>query len=248
MKTIDFSYFIERYNAGEMNDAEKQWFRKELEGNVKLRDEVDLRARADKVLVNHPSLLLRSKLREIERQRAEAVTPKNSGKHSAIRYAAVISVFILLGSFFLFNGRNLQSDEIIEKFKTPYEGISASRSQENIINDDYKTALDYYNISDFSTAAMYFSKVLKDYPGDMESVMFFGVSNFEEKNYPVATESFAEVVDNNDNLYIEDAQWYLALCYIQTDEQSKAVQQLEMIRNSESFYKKEARKVLRRIK
>jgi trehalose-6-phosphatase len=82
----------------------------------------------------------------------------------------------------------------------------------------------------------------------MESVMFYGVSNFEEKNYPIAEKSFAEVVDNNDNLYIEDAQWYLALCYVQTDEQSKAVQQLEMIRNSESFYKKEARKVLRRIK
>ena len=30
MKTIDFSYFIERYNAGEMDDAEKEWFRNEL--------------------------------------------------------------------------------------------------------------------------------------------------------------------------------------------------------------------------
>ena len=36
MKTIDFSYFIERYNAGEMNDDEKQWFRKELEGNLQI--------------------------------------------------------------------------------------------------------------------------------------------------------------------------------------------------------------------
>ena len=32
MKTIDFSYFIERYNAGEMSDAEKEWFQKELKG------------------------------------------------------------------------------------------------------------------------------------------------------------------------------------------------------------------------
>jgi len=247
MKTIDFSYFIERYNAGEMNDAEKQWFLKELDGNDKLRDEVELRAKADKVLVNHPSLMLRNKLFEIERQRAEAVIPKNSGKNSAIRYAAMVSVFILLGSLLLYNGRNLQPGEIIEKFKTPYEGISASRSQENIVNDDYKTALDYYNINDFSTAAVYFSKVLKNDPGDMESVMFFGVSNFEEKNYPIAEKSFAEVVDNNDNLYIEDAQWYLALCYIQTGEKAKAVQQLTSIRNSESLYRKNAGRVLRRM-
>ena len=38
MKTIDFSYFIERYNAGEMSESEKQWFLKELEGNEKLRN------------------------------------------------------------------------------------------------------------------------------------------------------------------------------------------------------------------
>ena len=37
MKTIDFSYFIERYNAGEMSDAEKLWFEKELEGDKNLQ-------------------------------------------------------------------------------------------------------------------------------------------------------------------------------------------------------------------
>jgi len=37
MKTIDFSYFIERYNANEMSDAERTWFRKELDGNDQLR-------------------------------------------------------------------------------------------------------------------------------------------------------------------------------------------------------------------
>ncbi len=40
MKTIDFSYFIERYLADEMSEAEKNWFQKELEGNERLRREV----------------------------------------------------------------------------------------------------------------------------------------------------------------------------------------------------------------
>jgi len=248
MKTIDFSYFIERYNTGEMNDAEKQWFRKELEGNEKLREEVELRFRTDKVLMNHPSLLLRSKLREIERQRAEALTVKNPRKHSTIKYAAVISAFVLLGSFFLYNGRNLSGNEIIEKFSTRFEGISPSRSLESITNDDYKTGLDYYNIHDYSTAASYFSKVLKNNPADMESTMLYSVSKFEEKDYPVAKQSFTTIVDNNSNLYIEDAQWYLALCFIQTDEQDRAIEQLNMIINSESIYRKEARKVLKKIR
>ena len=82
----------------------------------------------------------------------------------------------------------------------------------------------------------------------MESTMLYGVSNFEDKNYPVAKQSFTSIVVNNDNYYIEDAQWYLALCYIQTNEQSKAVDQLIIIRNSNSIYSNDARKVLRRIR
>ena len=73
MKTIDFSYFIERYNAGEMDEAEKEWFRKELEGNEKLRREVELRSRTDMILKDRDIMNLRNKLNAIEKQRKEPV-------------------------------------------------------------------------------------------------------------------------------------------------------------------------------
>ncbi len=248
MKTIDFSYFIEKYNAGEMDDAEKQWFQRELESNSNLRDEVQLRAKTEMVLTDYASLQLRKKLRVIEKQRAEAIPSRNRRRQSPIRYAAVITIFILLGSLLLFIGKNLTADQILDRFHKPYEGIAASRSPESIADDNYKTALDYYNIHDYSTAAFFFSKVLKKNPGDMESTMLYGVSNFEEKNFPVAEQSFTDILVNNDNYYIEDAQWYLALCYIQTNEKTKAIEQLTIIRNSESIYSKDARKILRRIR
>ena len=73
MKTIDFSYFIERYNANEMSDTEKQWFLRELEGNEKLRNEVNLRKRTDEILSNQNVMSLRSKLSEIERGEKKSV-------------------------------------------------------------------------------------------------------------------------------------------------------------------------------
>jgi tetratricopeptide (TPR) repeat protein len=248
MKTIDFSYFIERYNADEMNEAEKQWFRKELEGNCKLREEVELRSKTDMVLNDQAAFLLRNKLRDIERKRSEAITSKHDGKHSALKYAAVVTLFIVLGSLFMLNRRNLPDNEIFDRYYKPYEGISASRSLESKANSDYLTAMDYYKIHDYSNAALYFTKALRSNPMDMESTMFNGVSNFEEKNYPVAKQSFNKVIDNNDNYFIEDAQWYLAWCYIQTNEPALAVEQLNMIKNSESIYRKDARKILKRIK
>jgi hypothetical protein len=78
MKTIDYPYFIERFNAGEMSTSEKQWFLKEIEGNDNLRKEVELRRQTDAILRNQNVMSLRNKLADIESQRKAPVT---SGKH-----------------------------------------------------------------------------------------------------------------------------------------------------------------------
>ncbi|OFY62297.1 MAG: hypothetical protein A2V64_05470 [Bacteroidetes bacterium RBG_13_43_22] len=249
MKTIDFSYFIERYNAGEMNEAERAWFLKELDNNEKLRKEVELRKKTDMVLKNHNVIQLRNKLSEIERKRAAEKPVKNPVKRMSLRYAAVITGFILVGSITLyFNGRSLTNDEILDRFYKSYEVTSPSRSQQAILNSDYSTAIEYYNVHDYRNAALYFNKVLDNDPKYMESTMLHGISNFEVKNYPDAKSSFIKVIDNNDNLFIEDAQWYLALCYLRTDNQDKAAEHLNGIISSESIYKKDARRIMRKMK
>jgi tetratricopeptide (TPR) repeat protein len=250
MKTIDFSYFIERYNAGEMNEAEKLWFQKELEGNPKLRQEVTLRKKTDQALMNHGALELRNKLIEIEKRRAAAIPVKSHKKNSTstLRYAAVITGLILIGSFLLFKGKSLTNNEIIDQYYKPYEVVSGSRSLQVVTNSDYSRALEYYNIHDYRNAALYFSKVLNEDPKYIESAMFNGVSNYEAKNYPVAKQEFMKVLDNNNNLFMEDARWYLALCYIQTSDKGKATEQLMTIKNSSSIYSKDARKILKRMK
>jgi tetratricopeptide (TPR) repeat protein len=248
MKTIDFSYFIERYNAGEMNEAEKQWFRKELEGNEKLRQEVDLRRKTDAVLKNQDLINLRNKLNMIEKKRESDVPAKRPVKPVNMKYAAAIVGLAILGGVTLFSGRNFSNDEILNRFYKPYETTTSSRSDLAVINSDYNTALDYYKIHDFRNAAIYFSKALENEPGNMQSALLNGISNFEINNYPEAKHSFVKVIDDNKNLFINHAQWYLALCYIKTDELVKAREQLAVIEKSRSIYKNDAKKILRKLK
>ena len=147
-----------------------------------------------------------------------------------------------------FTGKSLSTDEVISRYYTPYEGITGMRSGKTVVNTDYITALDYYNIRDYRNAAHYFSKVVSNDPRYIESTMFYGVSNYEIKNFPEAEQSFRKVIGNNENLYLDDAQWYLALCYIQTGELVSALNQLELIKKSESIYSSDAKKILRKIK
>jgi tetratricopeptide (TPR) repeat protein len=248
MKTIDFSYFIERYNAGEMNEAERAWFEKELISNPDLRNEVELRRHTDKILENQTIIQLRNKLALIESSRSVPDPVSHPSKRLTMKYAAIIAGLILIGSLVILSRKPLSGDEVLAKVYTPYEVTESSRSIQAASNSDYTKAIEYYNVHDYRNAAMYFSKVIENDPRNMELTMLYGVSNFEESNYPEAERSFKKVSENDNSLYVEDAEWYLALCYLKTDEKAKAVDQFTSIKNSGGIYRKNARKILRRIK
>ncbi len=246
MKTIDFSYFIERFIAGDMDETEKKWFLKEMEGNQGLRHEVDIRMKTDKILEKQDILNLRRKLARIESERA-GVTP--AIKRGRIKYAAAIALLIIVsgGAILLTSRTTLTGDQIIERYYNRYEAAASTRSGMESNNPEFNLALDYYKIHDYKNAAILFSKVINNEPGDMHSTFLNGVSNFEISNYPEAKSSFSRVIANDDNLFIDHAEWYLALCYIRTGEMEKAKDQLRKIIGTESIYRKEARQVLRRL-
>jgi len=248
MKTIDFSYFIERFNAGEMDESEKQWFLTELDNNENLRKEVELRNKTDAILKNKDLMNLRNKLNEIEKRRAAAEPVKKPGRALNVRYAALIAGIVIIAGISIIPNRKMSSDEIIEQYYKPYEATTASRSDAVAGNMDYAIALEYYNIHDYRNAAIYFNRVIENEPENMYSVLLSGISNFEINNYPEAEGSFLKVIANNNNYYIDHAQWYLALCYIRTDQKILAGEQLAIIEKSRTIYRKDAKKILRSLK
>ncbi len=248
MKTNDFSYLIERYNAGDMSENEKIRFEKELEGNKKLQYEVNLSRKTDEILKNQSVVSLRRKLQEIESRRTVNVPVRTRKLPVYIRYAAIAAILIAVGSITLFTGRNMTGDEIIDRYYKAYEPPTVSRSGVAAANNDFTLALQYYNTRNYEKAVALFNKILKSNPRDMQTALLNGVSNFEDKRYPDAKESFATVINDNNNLFIESAKWYLALCYVKTDEKDKAIRQLEMIKNEGGIYKNDAKKIIRKLK
>lgn len=248
MKTKDFSYFIERYNALEMSDSERQWFLMEMEGNEQLKKEVDLRRQTDDILKKQAVMSLRHKLSEIDRDRFERKRSRTLSRMSVIRYAALFAGVVVVTSLILFSGQSLTSEEIVSQFYKSYEAPSAQRSVNSEANPNYILGLKYYNDRDYSNAASQFAKVLESNPYDMQSHMLSGVSSMEEKQYNEAKISFNTVIDDNNNLFIESARWYLALCYVKTEDKERASQLLLLIKNDGGLYSKDAKKVLRKLK
>jgi tetratricopeptide (TPR) repeat protein len=248
MKTMDFSYFIERYNAGEMSDSEKQWFQKELDENVNLRNEVKLRKRTDEVLEKQNIISLRTKLSVIEEGRKSNSRIRITSKPVYLKFAAVIAGLILIGGISLFSGKNLNSDEIINRYYKAYDFPATQRSGLSASNTDFASALVYYNSQEYAKAAILFNKVLEVNPKDMQSEFLVGISNIGDKKFPEAKKSFGRVIDNDNSYFVDAAKWYLAFCYLNTDEKDKAIKQFEIIGKDGSIYSKRAKKIIRSIK
>jgi TolA-binding protein len=246
MKTIDFTYYIERYNAGEMSDPERIWFEKELEANGNLRNEVELRKKTDEVLKNRDIISLRNKLSSIEMTRKERAVTKPQ-KQLYLSFAASIAVLAIVGSIIIFADNNLSSGDIMKHYYEEYKPASGQRSAGSVKNELFTQGLECFQTHDYRNAALYFSKVIESEPNDMYATLLNGISNFEDSKYGDAKKSFGTVIDDNKNLYIDQAQWYLALCYIQTQEKQKAIQILKIISDEGGFYAKKSKKILRKI-
>jgi TolA-binding protein len=243
MKTIDFSYFIESYNAGEMSQTEKAWFLKELEGNELLQQEVRLRERSDKILQRQDIFSLREKLNSIEKSRNEEVVKNRKLKSPRFRYAAIFAGLLALGSLLFYSYKPQSPETIYKQYYSTYENSGTSRSGEITFIE----ALDHFNKKEFAKARDGFEAYLKLNPGSTKFELLKGVSNMEIRNFPDAEISFNKIIDKGSSLYEEDARWYLAMCYVATSQKTSARDQLRKITSSESIYKSKAKRILRHL-
>ena len=191
MKTIDFSYFIEKYNAGEMDQPEKAWFEKELEGNESLQKEVLLRKKADIILERHDIISLRNKLASIEKSRKEVLEKPLKLKTPRFRTAAIIAGLVVIGSLLFFSFKPQSPETIYQKYYQVYNYPGTSRS----LGTSFDEAVGYFNKKEFGKALEGFQAYLKSNPGSVEYQFLSGVSYIEIRNFPDAELSFNKVIN-----------------------------------------------------
>jgi TolA-binding protein len=247
MKTLDYSYFIERYNCGEMDTIEQNWFEKELSGNDSLQNEVKLRKRVDNAMIRHDLIDLRNKLASLEKMRKEKEVAASGRRGVGVKFAAAIAALLIIGgALLIFTGASPQ--KLYQKNFTAYNYSSSTRSGAVNSNTDFTEALQLYLNGDYRNAAARFRSYLEKVPGQMDAHLMYGVSEMENMNFPSAEKSFNIILNQDDNMYTDHASWYLSLCYLKTGDRKNAIRQLEAISASDTKYKAKARKLLKKIR
>ncbi|MFZ4547118.1 MAG: tetratricopeptide repeat protein [Bacteroidales bacterium] len=235
---------IEQFLADEMAPTERAAFIKELKMNPDLAEELKLSQSIDAALTRDDILGLRKQL--IDASNAiNNETPVKRLKTTKWYYAAasVVVVFALSTTLYFQNKHNVSNDSLFSQYYSSENIIDQTRGDENIVEAVIK-----FQQKDFVAASDLFKKILEKDNSNIAVWFYYGIANIETKSYNNSIEAFNTIISQNDNLYIEHAEWYLGLCYLKNNQKEKAIDQFVVVAtNPDNFHRQEANNILEKL-
>lgn len=253
MEKIELTRFIERYLDNEMSKEERNWFEKELQGNQWLQQELTLRRKANIYAADKEVIDFREKLQAAGERHRKLAPAGHTVRKKAVQYAALFAGLIIIGTLYFSIPANSSNsvERITASTISSVDPVIITRSNNEINSSStWDMAVNLYNRGDYKAAVTCFEKILEEKKEEgVKTSFMLGVSKMRLEEYREAVNPFEKVVSHNDNLFIEDAKWYLGICYLNINEKEKAIATFESIAaDSGNRYNKMARKSLRKIK
>lgn len=245
---------IDQYLNDELDENSKEVFETELGSNPDLAAELDLYADIDKAIQETEIMELRAKLGNIiqqvnrEEKKKRSFAAKLTTSRVAIASVAASLILILSISGLISRTTTSSDAELYSQFYQPYQTTGIFRSGDALIDSKLTQALHKYNDQQYDASIDLFSQVLKIDKNNPVS-NFYSAMAYQQTGKPeLAIEAYQKVIQDKDNLFIEQAQWYIGLCYLQNENRKKAYRQFKSIANSNGFYQEKASAILRKIR
>ncbi|MEN8202149.1 MAG: hypothetical protein ABFS28_06085 [Bacteroidota bacterium] len=245
-------HILQKYLDNELSERELDRFEQELNASPELLMDLDLHKEVDEAIADTEVLDFRAQLTDLREESRQSENGKRVFRFTRPWHYAASAALALLVAIGLATvlGRPLSNNDLFAKYMQPYELVLTNRSVESeTVQLWMNKAQDRFLKHEFEEAIDCFEEVLEINSDKVEADFYMGVSFMEIDQHSDASESFTRVINHNDNLYIQKAEWYLAGCLLAMDETDRARRQLAMIASSSNhYYKDDAAKILKRMK
>jgi hypothetical protein len=248
MKTpINYSVSIEQYLANELIPPKRLAFSKELQSNPELASALRLSQSIDTALERDDIIDLRRKLIAAihEGRKAEKEIPVIRLYTRKWWYAAasLLVLCAVAATLYLQTPRTNLNDSLFNQYYSSENIVDQTRGEQNIVEAVIK-----FQQKDFTTASSLFKSILDKDNSNIAVWFYYGISNIEIRNYENSINAFQTIIDQNDNLYIEHAEWYIGLCYLKNNQKDKAIGQFaDVASNPDNFHHQEAKNILEKL-
>ncbi|HDR50260.1 MAG TPA: hypothetical protein ENN90_01370 [Mariniphaga anaerophila] len=241
---------IEDYIEGTLEGAELESFLFEWNENAGLRAEVNLRKNVEKALEEKDIFTLRDKLtgisKELEGREIKSLIPETK-VHSLHWWRAGVAVAVILLAFAgLFRNEFGNINHTYNQYYQPPEW-APQRSVTADLNV-LQQANGYFTAGEYDKALLLYEKAIGE--NDEKFVFqFYKAATLQNlEKYEEAIPEYSQVITHGDNMFVEEAQWYRALCYLKLGKKDVAREQLVAIMDKNGFYKNDAKAIIRKMK
>lgn len=148
----------------------------------------------------------------------------------------VTLLFLIIGFLFM----SSPNEKIYDKYYLPYYMITDNKNIDDY--DSIHIAFNYAQNKDYNNSINIFEKILQRNNNNNTAHFYLGVVYQEIGNYKNAVKEY-EIVGKNGNLFVEQANWYSALCYLKFNKK-KAYNKFEEISEQNGFYQSLSNKIL----
>ena len=240
---------IEKYIDGELEGIELLDFEKLLSTDNDIKRDYNLSLEINNSIIEDDVMALRETMDYIYKKDSKVKRiPSVFTKRRFYYAAASVALLIATGGLIQrLSGPDLDNKAVFEKYYAPYDVTVTYRSGSTEIDRTLLKALEKYEERDYEHALVLFEEVLNSRKDDMAVNLYSGISYMEEEQYQKASTSFNSIITNSDNLFIEQAKWYLSMCYIKTGKNNDAKNILKELINEQSYYEEQAGRVLKDI-
>ena len=246
---MEYYDLLEKYMNGKLNKDEVAKFKKIIINNEEMKKEYYLMKDVDNFLSNYDDENFENKLKNIIREESRpTIIYKKPQLGTIIKFAASIILLVSIASFVYYFVIQDKSTRMYNQFYQPYEYSAVTRTNDNTeLNNEFKSALEEYNSRNYRQAIQYFEQVLKEDSQYFIASLLIAICHIEIEETSQARVILSEIVNKNNYLINETANWYLALCYVKENDFNNARLILEDLTSYKNYYQLNAQKLLNKI-
>jgi len=241
MKNYEMIY---KYFHGELDEGELWEFKKSIESNPIMVAEVEQFKKIHDLSNDATKLDVLNSLHLIHQTHQESANRWHIASYYKIAVAATVLVLIGFGGFWLFNKSHQNAnDKLFAAYFAPENSMFTLRSGTTNLEQPVMQGIQYYELKNYNAAVDMFIKA----PENLIAKLYGALSYMELNEFEKAKQNFKQIIEHNDNLFIDQSEWNLGLCYIKTNDLKEARLIFEKIAKENSVYKTRAQKLLREM-
>lgn len=242
---------IEAFLTDSLEGEELELFYLELNENSDLKAEVALRRNVDRAVGEKDIMALRNKLhkvqKDIDNKEIKSLIPDAGLLNDGWWRTGVAVVIVLLAFSGLFR------NEFVSMTGSSYDKYYSSPEwspQRSVVsgNDILQQTNALFVTGEYEKALDLYDNAIMENDEKFVFQFYKAASLQKLQKYDEAVTEYSKVILHGDNMFIEEAEWYKALCYLKLEQKIHAKDQLMAVVNRKGFYTDKAKAIIRKTK